>query len=134
MPSNPKCPHDCYSGVCLESRQLTACKSLFSKFIQSNSRICPRVIWGNTRRGKQRPKQGDTATTGDVSGVDIEKCMESGKDLLPKRQEHDNVSRTSRVLSAVENIGIVDIAEKLVLSSELQVSPFSSGFCVSQQV
>jgi hypothetical protein len=78
----------------------------------------------SVRRRKQRPKRGDTATTGDLSGVDIEKCMESGKDLLPKPQEHGNVSRTSRVLSAVENIGTVDIAEKLVLPSGLQASPF----------
>jgi hypothetical protein len=54
-----------------------------------------------------------------LSGVDIEKCTESGKDLLPKLQEHDIVSRTSRVLFAVENTGTVDIAEKLVLPSGL---------------
>jgi hypothetical protein len=50
--------------------------------------------------------------------------MESGKGLLPTHQELDDVSRTSRGLSAVENIGTVDVAEKLVVPSGPEASPF----------
>ena len=78
----------------------------------------------SARRGMQRPKRGDRATRGALRCVEVENCMESGKDLVPTHQAHDNVSRTSRVLCVVENTGTVDIVEKLVLPNGLQASLF----------